>query len=132
MRSTDCSERRRPRLNRDGSVVQTFKSIFLKCHVTYVIKHDLYYISVTEIITVLKNRLIAIVAPSKAWVCCSLLAGIAGSNPAEAWIFVSCEYCVFSGRDFCVRADLSSRGVLPRVIYSTNVTAKVHKGRQWP
>ena len=42
------------------------------------------------------NRsLIPVAAPSKAWVCGLLLAGIAGSNPAGAWmslvIVVCCE-----------------------------------------
>jgi hypothetical protein len=35
---------------------------------------------------------------SKAWVFNRLLAGIAGTNPAEAWVSVSCECCVLSGR----------------------------------
>ena len=40
-------------------------------------------------------------ARSKAFVCGSSLAGIAGSNPAGAWISVSCECCVLSGRVLC-------------------------------
>ena len=35
---------------------------------------------------------------SKAWVCGRSLAGIVGSNPAGAWVSVSCECCVLSGR----------------------------------
>jgi hypothetical protein len=35
---------------------------------------------------------IPVVARSKAWVCDRLVAGIAGSNPAGAWMFVSCVY----------------------------------------
>ena len=39
------------------------------------------------------------VAPrSKAWACGRSLAGIADSIPAGAWISVSCECCVLSGR----------------------------------
>ena len=38
---------------------------------------------------------------SKAWVCGHSVAGIAGSNPAGAWISVSCECCVLSGRGLC-------------------------------
>jgi hypothetical protein len=34
---------------------------------------------------------------SKAWVCSCSPAGIAGSNPTEAWMFVVC----LSGRDLC-------------------------------
>ena len=30
------------------------------------------------------------------------LAGVAGSNPAVAWMSVTCEYCVLSGRGLCV------------------------------
>jgi hypothetical protein len=41
---------------------------------------------------------IMVAAPSKAWVCSSSLVGIAGSNPAEAWMSVSCESCMLSGR----------------------------------
>jgi hypothetical protein len=33
-------------------------------------------------------------ARSKAWVFSRLLAGIAASNPAGAWVSVSCECCV--------------------------------------
>jgi hypothetical protein len=36
---------------------------------------------------------------SKAWVCDRGLAGITGSNPAGAGIFVACECCVLRGRD---------------------------------
>jgi len=33
----------------------------------------------------------------KAWVCGLSLAGIAGSNPAGEWKYVSYEFCVLSG-----------------------------------
>ena len=45
---------------------------------------------------------IPVAARSKAWVCGRLLAGIAGSNPSGAWMSVSCECCVLSGRGICV------------------------------
>jgi len=35
--------------------------------------------------------------PVAAWVCGRSFSGIAGSNSAEVWIFVSCECCVLSG-----------------------------------
>jgi hypothetical protein len=35
---------------------------------------------------------------SKAWVFSRLIAGIAGTNPARAWMTVCCECCVLSGR----------------------------------
>ena len=38
---------------------------------------------------------------SKAWVCSCSRAGIAGSNPAGAWMVISCECCVLSGRVLC-------------------------------
>jgi hypothetical protein len=41
-------------------------------------------------------------ARSKAWVCGHSLAGIAGSNPPGAWMCVSCECCVLSGRGLCI------------------------------
>ena len=41
-------------------------------------------------------------ARSKAAICGRLLAGITGSNPAGAWMFVSCERCVLSSRVLCV------------------------------
>jgi len=37
----------------------------------------------------------------KAWVCGLLRVGIAGSNPAAAWISVFYERYVLSGRDLC-------------------------------
>jgi hypothetical protein len=43
------------------------------------------------------------------------LPGVWVRIPSEAWMSVSCECCVLSGRDLC-RADHSSRGVLPSVV----------------
>jgi hypothetical protein len=43
-----------------------------------------------------------VAARSKARVCGRSLFGIAGSNPAGAWVSVSGEYCVLSGRGLCV------------------------------
>ena len=37
----------------------------------------------------------------KARVCGPSLAGIAGLNPAGAWLFVCCKCCVLSGRGLC-------------------------------
>ena len=50
--------------------------------------------------------LILIILPvaerSKAWVYNSSPAGVAGSNPAGAWMFVCCKCCVcLSGRGLC-------------------------------
>jgi hypothetical protein len=42
----------------------------------------------------LKHLPIPVAARSKAWVCGRSLAGIVGSNPAGAWMSVSCECCV--------------------------------------
>ena len=44
---------------------------------------------------------ISVAAPSKAWVCGSLLAGTAGSNPTRG-VDVCCECCVLSGRGLCI------------------------------
>jgi hypothetical protein len=44
---------------------------------------------------------IPVVVRSKAWVCGRSLAGIVGSNPTGAWMSVSCECCVLSGRGLC-------------------------------
>jgi len=44
---------------------------------------------------------IPVAARSKAWVCGLSLAGILGSNPAGAWMSVSCKCCVLSGRRLC-------------------------------
>jgi hypothetical protein len=38
---------------------------------------------------------------SKAWVCSRWLAGIVGPNAARAWMYLSCECCVLSGRGLC-------------------------------
>jgi len=43
-----------------------------------------------------------VAAQSKAWVWGRSLAGIAGSNPVGAWMSVSCECCVLSGRGLSV------------------------------
>jgi hypothetical protein len=51
----------------------------------------------------------------KVRVCGLSTAGIVGSNPAGAWMFVCCECCVLSGRSLR-HADPSSRGVLPTVM----------------
>ena len=45
---------------------------------------------------------ILVAARSKAWVCGRSLAGIAGSNPAGAWISVCCVVCC--------RAEVSATG----------------------
>jgi len=43
-----------------------------------------------------------LVAPrSKEWVCGLSHSGNVGSNPAGAWMSVSCECCVLSGRGLC-------------------------------
>jgi hypothetical protein len=41
-------------------------------------------------------------ALSKAWVSGRSIAGTVGSKPAGAWMVVSCECCVLSGRGLCV------------------------------
>jgi hypothetical protein len=48
-----------------------------------------------------KLKPIPVAARSKAWVCGRVLAGIVGSNPTGAWIFVSCTLYVLSGRGLC-------------------------------
>ena len=45
----------------------------------------------------------------KAWVCGRSFAGIVGSNPGGAWMFVWCECCVLSGRGICVGQSLVQR-----------------------
>jgi hypothetical protein len=56
---------------------------------------------------------IPVAAQSKAWVSGRSLAGIVGSDPAEAWISVSCECCLLSSRGLSValiaRPDKSYR-----------------------
>jgi hypothetical protein len=44
---------------------------------------------------------IPVAALSKTRVYGRMLAGIAGSNPARAWMSVACECCVVSGRGLC-------------------------------
>ena len=46
-------------------------------------------------------RLIDVGMRSKKWVCGRLLAGIAGSNPAGAWMSVSCDCCLLLCRGLC-------------------------------
>ena len=48
------------------------------------------------------------------------LLGLRVRIPRGAWMFVSCECCVSSGRGLCDRpADHSSRGVLPSVVLTS-------------
>jgi len=44
---------------------------------------------------------IPVAAHSTAWVCDHSLAETAGLNSMEAWMSVSCECCVLSGRGPC-------------------------------
>jgi len=53
---------------------------------------------------------IRLTARSKAWVYGRSLAGIAGSNPAGAWMSVLRVFCVWSGRGFCVGLVIRPRG----------------------
>ena len=46
-------------------------------------------------------KIIIVAARSKACVCSRSLTRIAGSNPAGAWMSVSCECCALSGRGLC-------------------------------
>ena len=57
---------------------------------------------------------IAVASPSMAWVCGCSLAGIARSNPARAWVSVTCDYCMLSGRGLC-------NGPIPRPEESNRV-----------
>jgi hypothetical protein len=50
---------------------------------------------------------IPVAVKSKAYVCGRSFAGTAGSNPVGAWMSVSCECCVSSGRGH-------SDGLIPR------------------
>jgi hypothetical protein len=47
------------------------------------------------------KKLIPVTARSKAEVCCCSLVWIGGSNPAGAFMSVSFECCVLSGRGHC-------------------------------
>jgi hypothetical protein len=42
-----------------------------------------------------QNLPIPVPERSKAWICSRSPAGVVGSKPAGAWIFVCCECCVF-------------------------------------
>jgi hypothetical protein len=61
-----------------------------------------------------------VAAGNKTWVCERSLAGISGSNPAGAWMCVSCECCVLSGRGLCdghiARPEVTSSVVCQSVI----------------
>jgi hypothetical protein len=63
----------------------------------YIYTHTHIYIS-----TQFHRQPISVAAPSKAWVYCRSLAGILGSNLAgRAWMSVSVDCCVLSGRGLC-------------------------------
>jgi hypothetical protein len=59
------------------------------------------------------------VAPrSKEWVCGLSHSGNVGSDPAGAWMSVSCECCVLSGRGLC-------DGPIPRPVKAYGMCAPV-------
>jgi len=53
------------------------------------------------------------------------LLGLRGRIPQGAWMCVSCECCVLSGRDCLRRADHSTEGDLPSVV-CPSVIAELH------
>lgn len=88
-----------------GSPTQTmpkYHTWYLKPHIIQIIFQ--YYITNSSGCTVYGLGL-----------CGSLLDGIVRLNPSRAWKFVSCEHCVLSGRDLCVRLIICP-GVLTRVV----------------
>ena len=56
------------------------------------------------------------------------LLGLRVPVPPRAWMSVSCESCVLSGRVLGL-ADHSSRGVVPSVVCRKSAIAKSPKGR---
>jgi hypothetical protein len=71
---------------------------------------------------------ISVAAPSKAWVCGCLLAGIAGSISAGG-----VDVCLLCCQvEVPVRAGHSSRGVLPSVMCPVSVIAKPIMGEHDP
>ena len=76
---------------------------------------------------------IPVAARTKAWVCGSSLAGIAGSNPAGSMdVCILGVLCVVRYRPLR-RADHSSRGVLPNVVCVTECDREASiMRRPWP
>ena len=72
---------------------------------------------------------IPVATRSKAWVWANSLAGILGSNPPGAWIFVSREYCVLSGGGLCLGLVTSPEESYWVWCASLSVITKPHKGR---
>jgi hypothetical protein len=79
-----------------------------------------------------RKRPVPVAVRSNASFCGRSLAGIAGSNPVEAWISVCCECSVLSGRGLCdeliTRPDESYR---PRCIVVCDVETSWMR-RSWP
>jgi len=73
-----------------------------------------------------------VAAWSKVWVSGYSLAGIVGSNPAGGHWNLSLVCVVCCQIEYLLRADQSSRGVLPSVVWPVSVIKKPHKGRPWP
>jgi len=63
--------------------------------------HEEWARLIKHVFSSMEFRLIPVATRSKARVCDRLLAGIAISNPTGAWMSVSYECCVFSGRGLC-------------------------------
>jgi len=76
-----------------------------------------------------------VAARSKAWVCGRLLAGITGLNPAGAWMSVSCDCCVLSGRGLFVglitRPEKSYRYGVSKGDYEASVMRRTWAVAPW-
>jgi len=70
-------------------------------HLLALLAHHILHVSKIRVKQRLFSMPIPVAARSKASVCGRSLAGIAGSNPAGALMFVCCECCVFTGRGLC-------------------------------
>jgi hypothetical protein len=62
-----------------------------------------FHTKCTWVLRLLKanDRPIPVAEPSKAWVCTVRLLGLRVRIPPTAWMSVSCECCVLSGRGLC-------------------------------
>jgi hypothetical protein len=72
-----------------------------------------------------------VAAHSKAWVCGRSVVGITGSNPAGAWMSVSCECCVLPGRGPCVELITLPKGPTDCCVCECDREASIMK-RPWP
>jgi hypothetical protein len=86
---------------------------------------------ILDFFALISGEPIPVAARSKAWVCGRSLPGVAGSIPPGAWISVSCQCCVLSGRGLCDGLSLVQRSPTECGVSECDREASIMR-RLWP